>query len=96
VRSITDGSLLTSIEIEQDTSIENRSSSASATRVVGRVATPQVLGVSISDALSSEQQQLIVTMVADIQILMTDNKMNVEQTKVVETVLQSLLALVSE
>jgi len=34
--------------------------------------------------------------VADIQILMTDNKMNVEQTKVVETVLQSLLALVSE
>jgi hypothetical protein len=72
-------------------------SSTSATRVGDRSAVPQVLGASVSvESLTTDQLQLLQTVVLNIQQLLQDEQLSAIQLKIVSNVLVESLLIVNK
>jgi pimeloyl-ACP methyl ester carboxylesterase len=72
-------------------------SSTSATRVGDRSAVPQVLGASVSvESLTTDQLQLLQTVVLNIQQLLQDEQLSGIQLKIVSNVLVESLLIVNK
>ena len=94
IRDVTGGQIVISPEPEEIAdapTVENTSNSSTGTRIADRTAVPQVLGVSISSELSSEQFQAIATALKDIESFLATNQLTIEQTSELTNILEGLL-----